>query len=637
MRDKRRFPDRSSPPGAGRRCASAAPWKTHVPADRSTRPGSRRSRNASNRRTLAGRRRRQTGRANPARAVAPWPPQPTARAVGIELASQCRHDLAIFLITPTTNVCSQPPGKSSPSRNAVRTLAALRAAQYNDWLAACALTRAMNAASAGRSSGTAGRTSMIRRHHARGRGKRIQRMPRPPVPPEPQNADAAVADLPAEFVASGREKFALFIETARAAGGETLVLCHSDADGLTTGAILTLALRRAGLTVRVEVTGKGGSAWSDDTVALLEKHRPSALIVGDLGVRAEPVSPTGVPTFFIDHHRPSGLPPDAETHVVTGYGLDPTPTSGLIAFACVGGLPGVNVDDLDWIAAISVLGDIGDKAPFAVLASAKKRYGAGVLRDATTLLNAPRRSATGDASGALALLLSVVAPARDQRRHPPRVRRPAPRQGGSPRRHDRGQEGRAEVRRTRRRHPHPHALPGASARRANLEDAPAENDRHGRQHGLPARVGAFQRAMRQGDEPPRFLPRAPARGGGFALVRPGTRPGGWGRVADGGVEHVCARTRLRPRNAGARHARPGPHRRPAIPSSPNCYEKEVHRPSLRPFRLPPLPQRPPCFPASASRCSCSASRASKAAIPAAGRKIRTCAPPSNTCTGCLLT
>ncbi len=245
----------------------------------------------------------------------------------------------------------------------------------------------------------------------RGGVKRIQRMPRTPAPPEPpQSADAAVADLPSEFVASGREKFGRFIAAARAAGGETLVLCHSDADGITTGAILTLALRRAGLTVRVEATGKGGSAWSDDTVALLEKYHPSALIVGDLGVRGEPVSPTGVPTFFIDHHRPSGLPPDAETHVVTGYGLDPTPTSGLIAFACVGGLPDIDVDDLDWIAAISVLGDIGDKAPFAVLPPAKKRYGAGVLRDATTLLNAPRRSATGDAMGALALLMSVAHP-----------------------------------------------------------------------------------------------------------------------------------------------------------------------------------------------------------------------------------
>ncbi len=368
----------------------------------------------------------------------------------------------------------------------------------------------------------------------RGGAKRMQRMPRTAVPPEPQSADAAVADLPPEFVASGREKFGRFVESARAADGETLVLCHSDADGLTTGAILTLALRRAGLTVRVEATGKGGSAWSDETVALLEKHRPSALIVGDLGVRAEPVSPTGVPTFFIDHHRPSGLPPDAETHVVTGYGLDPTPTSGLIAFACVGGLPDVNVDDLDWIAAISVLGDIGDKAPFAVLAPAKKRYGAGVLRDATTLLNAPRRSATGDASGALALLLSVG--------HPREISDGTRPESAALRRDKEevhaamteAKKGRAEVRRTGRRHPHPHALPGASARRANLEDAAAEDDRHGRQHGLPARLGAFQRALRQGHEPP-----------GLSSARTGPRGRIRVRTARGTIRRAAARCRRR--------------------------------------------------------------------------------------------
>ena len=230
----------------------------------------------------------------------------------------------------------------------------------------------------------------------------------PETPAAP--AEAAVADLPPEFLAESRRKFARFVGNARESGGGVLVLCHSDADGLTTGAILTLTLRRAGLTVEVITTGKGGSAWSDETRVLLEERRPAALVVGDLGVRAEPVSATGIPTFFIDHHRPSGLPPDADANVVTGYGLDPTPTSGLLALACASGLPGVVVDDLDWIAAISVLGDLGDKAPFAVLAPVKKKYGAGVLRDATTLLNAPRRSATGDASGALGLLMSVGHP-----------------------------------------------------------------------------------------------------------------------------------------------------------------------------------------------------------------------------------
>ena len=223
-------------------------------------------------------------------------------------------------------------------------------------------------------------------------------------------AATAAEDLPPDFLAGSRRQFARFVEDARHAGGSVFVLCHSDADGLAAGAILTLALRRAGLSrVEVQATGKAGSAWSDETRALLAARQPAAVIVTDLGVREEPVW-DGPPPLFLDHHRPSGLPPDAGRLVITGYGLDPVPTSGLLALACVGGLPGVDVDDLDWIAAISVLSDIGDKAPFRLIAPAKKQYGAGMLRDATTLLNAPRRAPSGDASTALELLLTARHP-----------------------------------------------------------------------------------------------------------------------------------------------------------------------------------------------------------------------------------
>lgn len=225
--------------------------------------------------------------------------------------------------------------------------------------------------------------------------------------------DLAAAELPPDFVAASRARFARFVENARSAvttANGLLVLCHSDADGLAAGAILTTVLRRAGLPrVDVIATGKGGSAWSDETAALLTARQPGALIVTDLGVREEPVW-DGPPPLFIDHHRPSGLPWSAAETVVTGYGVEPTPTSGILALACAGGLAGVNADDLDWIAAVSALSDLGDKAPFAIIAAAKKRYGAGVLRDTVTLLNAPRRSASGDASAALELLLAAGGP-----------------------------------------------------------------------------------------------------------------------------------------------------------------------------------------------------------------------------------
>lgn len=231
-----------------------------------------------------------------------------------------------------------------------------------------------------------------------------------PAASETPAADLAAAELPPDFVAAGRAKLARFVADARGRSGGVLVLCHSDADGLAAGAILTAALRRAGLPqVDVLATGKGGNAWAPETGSLLAERRPGALIVTDLGVRGEPVW-DGPPALLIDHHRPSGLPPSADETVITGYGVDPTPTSGILALACAGVLEGVNVDDLDWIAAVSALSDLGDKAPFSIIASAKKRYGVGVLRDTVTLLNAPRRSASGDASKALELLLSAQGP-----------------------------------------------------------------------------------------------------------------------------------------------------------------------------------------------------------------------------------
>lgn len=196
-----------------------------------------------------------------------------------------------------------------------------------------------------------------------------------------------------------------FADWLAAHPGPVAVLCHSDGDGLTAGAILTLALRRAGRAVAVEVTGKGGGAWSPGTAEKLAAHRPAALVVADLGCRAEPVLP-GVPTCFIDHHRPTGVPPGAL--LVSGYGHDPTPTSGLLAWECAKGVAAV--DDLDWLAAISLLSDLGDSAPFSLLTEVRQRHKITHLRDATALLNAPRRSATGDARPALELLLKAAGP-----------------------------------------------------------------------------------------------------------------------------------------------------------------------------------------------------------------------------------
>jgi single-stranded-DNA-specific exonuclease len=94
--------------------------------------------------------------------------------------------------------------------------------------------------------------------------------------------------------------------------------------------------------------------------------------------------------------------------VITGFGTEPCPTSGLIAFWCANAI--ADVSDLEWIAAISLLSDSGERAPFAELTSARSGHGLSSLREATTLLNAARRSASGDAQPALDLLLRATSP-----------------------------------------------------------------------------------------------------------------------------------------------------------------------------------------------------------------------------------
>lgn len=210
--------------------------------------------------------------------------------------------------------------------------------------------------------------------------------------------------MQAAFVEEIQATFRAFVERL-VPDAPVGVLCHSDADGLPSGAILVRALQQRGHTVIPDVTGKGENAWSASVRERLAARKLQALVVADLGSRDQAIVPH-VPTLLIDHHRPEGTPPGAT--LITGYGQEPTPTAGLLAFLCSQAV--AHVDDLEWLAAISLLSDIGDKAPFALLDAAKQRYKATPLRDATTLLNAPRRSASGDARPAFNLLLKAADP-----------------------------------------------------------------------------------------------------------------------------------------------------------------------------------------------------------------------------------
>lgn len=203
---------------------------------------------------------------------------------------------------------------------------------------------------------------------------------------------------------AARRTLEAFVASVPRAPG-ALILSHSDADGICAGVILYRALQRAGLPVDLAITGKGEHAYTRGTRQELEARQPHTLFVVDLGCRSDPVLP-GVPALFIDHHRPLGVPPEGV--LISSYGWQPVPNSSLLVWWLASAL--APVEDLDWVAAMGTLSDLGDDAPFALLPQAKKRYTAKWLREATTLVNAARRAAAHDTTTALQALLNASHP-----------------------------------------------------------------------------------------------------------------------------------------------------------------------------------------------------------------------------------
>ncbi|HEY7810473.1 MAG TPA: phosphoesterase [Allosphingosinicella sp.] len=197
----------------------------------------------------------------------------------------------------------------------------------------------------------------------------------------------------------------LFAGAVKRFGRAPLILGHFDADGLAAIAILQRGLERAGFAPRVRIVGKGENPWSDAMRAELAAAAPDGLIVADLGVR-EGALAEGVPTVVIDHHVPTGTPGDAL--VISGHHEVPEPTSALLAYWCAQGLG--DADDLLWLAAIGLIGDMAEDKGFPEMAEAQKRFGKTALRNAVSLINAPRRAAKADATPSLALLLKCKSP-----------------------------------------------------------------------------------------------------------------------------------------------------------------------------------------------------------------------------------
>lgn len=210
---------------------------------------------------------------------------------------------------------------------------------------------------------------------------------------------ACVDDIRAAAQSAMAEALATFQAT-----GPVVVASHFDADGLAAAAILVRALQAAGKPAYPLVIGKAESPWDTTVQQRIAALHPAGLIVADLGTRPDPVL-LGCPTLVIDHHVPTGDPVDAVT--ISGHGLGPEPPTALLAWWAAGALG--DQADLLWLAAIGMIGDMAEDG-FPEMASTQARWGKTALRDATSLVNAPRRTAAADASPALRLLLTADGP-----------------------------------------------------------------------------------------------------------------------------------------------------------------------------------------------------------------------------------
>ena len=214
----------------------------------------------------------------------------------------------------------------------------------------------------------------------------------------------AVLD-PTPTLDAARHAFEAFVNSL-ARDERTVALHDSDADGVTAGVVWQRAFERAGFTQAMRVApDRERNAW---TTANKERERaraPVSLFVLDLGSQMEPII-ENLPTCFIDHHHPEGVPPKAT--LISAYTWEPIPNTSLLVWTLCATI--TDTSDLDWIAAIGTLSDLGDKAPFEMLAAAKRKYRIKYLKEATVLINAARRGSTYDPEAAARALLQHTDP-----------------------------------------------------------------------------------------------------------------------------------------------------------------------------------------------------------------------------------
>jgi single-stranded-DNA-specific exonuclease len=199
-----------------------------------------------------------------------------------------------------------------------------------------------------------------------------------------------------ESISDSLDQLKAFLEEL---GDNVVLLSHGDADGLCSAALLKRFLRAHEHPVRHLYPAKGETAFGPATMSAVAALEPSSLFVLDLGVSESEIA-SGIPTVFIDHHRPLGTP--GEALVLTSYGEDPAPPTSHITYDLLSRLE--PLEHLAWIWAVGAGADLGSDFVLDHGAEAVKRLKKADITDAEVLLNSGKRSSRYDIDTPIGLL-----------------------------------------------------------------------------------------------------------------------------------------------------------------------------------------------------------------------------------------
>lgn len=186
------------------------------------------------------------------------------------------------------------------------------------------------------------------------------------------------------------------------------VVYHADADGTSAAALVCHAARALGAEPLALTPDKGENVHHPAFGRRVRAAGAQLAVVLDTGSR--PGRLFGIATVIIDHHRIDPAEAPAVEAFVSTFGDDPGTSTSALAYALLA--PIAPMGSRAWVAALGLLGDLGDAArAHPLVAEAARQHGWTALREAVGLVNAAGRSAAHDAGVALAALLDAEAPA----------------------------------------------------------------------------------------------------------------------------------------------------------------------------------------------------------------------------------